>query len=624
MQGIAQNHHVARQLNLCGLFQHRRLNVLIQRFVRFRQDVGDALVGCRQRRRFLQRTEVGNRLHTRVEIGRFGRTARQHRLNGIYAVAFVLIPGAEAAQHKVDHIVDHFAVRQLIAVETHRLFGQGLQIQRQVLLNDNTQHAQRGTAQRKRVFIAFRMLADTEDPREGIHLIGNRHGASHRVRRQLVTGKARLILLVQRDGNVFRFAVVTRIVHAHHALGIGKLEHHVGHQVALGEQARARGVVHICANLTGNPARQRLNTIGLVAQRAELLLEQHGLQTRQVIFQAFFTVGIEEELGIRQTRAHHFFITGDNLLRIFRLDIGDEDEIWQQFAVVAIHREVLLVTLHGVDQRFRRNGEEFLFELRRQHHRPLNQRGDLFQQAVAQIGSTANLTRRLFGVRFDFGFTFGVIRHHFAALQQDLRVLIGVVDGELRLAHKAVAANDAIGLNTKDRCRNQLVAQQQGNGVNRTHKVHVRRAPAHQFRDWQFAKRGGDHVRQQRFAAFAFHMGAIEQPFAFVGGQTLGLIDGDTAAARPAFSRFARFAFRVERLGDGRAAFFNFAIRLRSGKIRHFQRQTARRGEPLNLAVGNACRIQFSGKVGSEGLSQAAQGFWWQLFGADFHQECFL
>lgn len=84
----------------------------------------------------------------------------------------------------------------------------------------------------------------------------------------IVTGKARLILLIQRHRHIFGFAVVTRVVHAHHALGVGELEDHVGHQVTLRQQARAGGVIHICANFTGNPARQGLNAIGFIAQRA--------------------------------------------------------------------------------------------------------------------------------------------------------------------------------------------------------------------------------------------------------------------------------------------------------------------------------------------------------------------
>lgn len=72
----------------------------------------------------------------------------------------------EAAQHEFHHLVDHFGVGQLAAVQAHGLFGQGLQIQRQVFLDDDAQHAQCGAAQRERVFIAFRMLPDAEDAGE--------------------------------------------------------------------------------------------------------------------------------------------------------------------------------------------------------------------------------------------------------------------------------------------------------------------------------------------------------------------------------------------------------------------------------------------------------------------------
>ena len=212
------------------------------------------------------------------------------------------------------------------------------------------------------------------------------------------------------------------------------------------------------------------------------------MQTRQVVFQTFFTVGVEEELCIRQTWAHHFLVTGDNLDRIFRFDVRHEDEVWQQLAVVGVYREVLLVTLHGIDQRFCRNGQEFLFELRGQHNWPFHQRGHFFQQAFAQVSVTANLARRFFRVRFDFGFTLFVVGNDFTALQQDLRVLVGIVDGELRLAHKAVAADHAIGRHAQNGRWNHGIAQQQGHGVNRTHEVHVGRAPAHQLRNWQLSQ----------------------------------------------------------------------------------------------------------------------------------------
>ena len=323
------------------------------------------------------------RFHSGIEISRTSRTTRQYRLDGVNSVTFVLIPGAEATEHKVDNIINHVGICQLIAIQTHRFFGQGLQVKIEVLLNDNTQHAKCGTTQRKRVFVAFRMLTDTEDTRQSIHLVSNRQRTGYRVRRQVITGKARLILLVQRHCNIFRFAIVTRVVHPHNALGVGELEDHVGHQVALGQQARTGCVVNVSANLFSNPASQRLDAVSFVTQCTQLLLKQHGLQARQVIFQTFFTVGVEEELGIRQTWTNDFLVTRDNLLRIFRFDVGNEDKVRQQFAVVRIHREVLLVTFHGVNQRFRRHREEFLFEFCGQHNRPFHQRSDFFQQAFA-------------------------------------------------------------------------------------------------------------------------------------------------------------------------------------------------------------------------------------------------
>ena len=46
-----------------------------------------------------------------------------------------------------------------------------------------------------------------------------------------------------------------------------------------------------------------------VAQRPQLLLEQHGLQARQVIFKTFFTVGIEavSYTHLLTDETHHLF-----------------------------------------------------------------------------------------------------------------------------------------------------------------------------------------------------------------------------------------------------------------------------------------------------------------------------
>ncbi|XNM89075.1 hypothetical protein ACLK1X_19890 [Escherichia coli] len=40
-------------------------------------------------------------------------------------------------------------------------------------------------------------------------------------------------------------------------------------------------MIHVSTNLLGNSASQRLDAVSFVAQRPQLLLEQHGLQARR-------------------------------------------------------------------------------------------------------------------------------------------------------------------------------------------------------------------------------------------------------------------------------------------------------------------------------------------------------
>ncbi|MNC03572.1 hypothetical protein D3C75_509840 [compost metagenome] len=200
-------------------------------------------------------------------------------------------------------------------------------------------------------------------------------------------------------------------------------------------------------------------------------------------------VSLEEELGVRQTGAHHLLVAADDLARVLGLDVGDEDELRQQLAALVVDREVLLVTLHGVNQRLGRYRQELLFEVGGQHHRPFDQGGDFFQQGVVQIGDATEGGSGRFGVSLDLGLARHKVGNHHAALLQDLRVLAGVVDGELALAHKAVAANGAGRVDTQNVSGHQIPIQQQGHGEHRTHELDGLVAPAHHLGDGQLGQR---------------------------------------------------------------------------------------------------------------------------------------
>jgi hypothetical protein len=110
-------------------------------------------------------------------------------------------------------------------------------VQRQVFLDQHADHAQRMAAQRERVLVAGGQVADAEHAHQRLQLVGQRHHHAHRVARQLVAGKARLVVVFDGEGDVFGQAVVARVVAAHDALQLGELAHHVGQQVGLGQRA---------------------------------------------------------------------------------------------------------------------------------------------------------------------------------------------------------------------------------------------------------------------------------------------------------------------------------------------------------------------------------------------------
>ena len=369
---------------------------------------------------------------------------------------------------------------------------------------------------------------------------------------------------------------MTGVVHPHDTLGVGELADHVGHQITLGEQTGTLGLSHIGADTLGDKAGDGLDALDLGLDGAQLLLEQHGFKARQAGGQGLLEVGLEEELGVRETGANHLLVAADDLARVFRLDVGDEDELRQQLAVLVVDREVLLVTLHGVHQRFSRNGQELLFEVGGQHHRPLDQCGHFFQQGVVQIGHATEGGSGRFDVSLDLGLARHEVGNHHAALLQDLRVLAGVVDGELALAHKAVAADGAGRVDTQNVSGNQIPIQQQGHGEDRTHELDGLVAPAHHLRDRQFGQCLANQFAQQIDGRTAFDLGGVNQPLALVGDQTLGLLNGDAVATGPAFGSLGRLAFGIERLGDGRAALLDALARLFASQLAYLQRQTAR------------------------------------------------
>ncbi len=154
--------------------------------------------------------------------------------------------------------------------------------------------------------------------------------------------------------------------------------------------------------------------------------------------------------------------------------------------------------------------------------------------------------------------------------------------------------------------------------MNRTDELSTFCTPTHRFRNWQTGQRRCDHGWQQCSGWLSGDIGAVNQPFTFVGGQTFRLSHFDTVGFGPAGCGRGWVACGIKGSSNRGTAFFDLFVGLLVSQSGDFQCQTARCSKPLYTLMHQTGFIQFCGKVISKRLRQFAQCFWWQLFGAEF------
>ena len=490
------------------------------------------------------------------------------------------------------------------------------QIQIQLLLDQDTQHAKGRTTQGVGVLAASRQHADAEDADQGVQLIGQGHGGTGEGTRQLSTGTARHVLLVQCQGHVFGFAIVFGVVVTGDALHFREFADHLAGQVALTEDAGTRRAGGVTTDALGDKTSQGRDTLGLVIDRTQLGLEHHIGQALVEAFQLLLLVLLEEELGVGEARTHHFLITGNDLRRIFAFDVGHGDKARQQLAVAIEQAEIFLVVLHGGDQRFLRHVEEAFLEGADQRHRPFDQGADFIQQRRRHDGGALLCGSQFIDPGDDLRAAFGEVCNHIGAAQ-----VFGVVgrraDAHLVVGVEAVATGNPAGALGEDFAIDHLVTEQHHQPLAWADKFGLARAPAHTFRDRQLVQRGFDDGRQQAGRSLAWDALAEFQ----LGAILVDLAQLDATLFGEAQRGLRRVAVLVERCLYGRAVEIDGAVRLLGCELFHQHGQTARRSVIAYVAVAKTSSLEAFLYAGQEGFAEGFQGFRWQLFGAQFYQE---
>ena len=325
----------------------------------------------------------GKRTHgfeARDDVVQTLRALADHGFHLVGAVALVL---QVAAQAVVQEVGDGGQVRfdRGDAVEAG---GGNLQRvvdgERERLLDQHAQDAQRVAAQRERVFLARGLQANAPDADQRFQLVRQCHHGAGSSRGQSIACKARLVVLGAGQRHIVGFTIVAGVVRAHRALQLGELAHHVGQQIGLGEQRTARSVCDIRAELFRQLASDGLQARHALKLRADLVVIDHTREQRHAVGQRLLLVLFEEEAGIGQARAHHALVALDDGHRRASGDVRDDQKAVTQMALGIRQRKVLLVRLHGQDQALLRHGEERFLEVAGVDHGPFDQRVDFVQQ----------------------------------------------------------------------------------------------------------------------------------------------------------------------------------------------------------------------------------------------------
>ena len=83
---------------------------------------------------------------------------------------------------------------------------------------------------------------------------------------------------------------------------------------------------HIAVNPLCDKGSDGGTTMSLVCQGAELLLENHAFQLGDTRGQCVLAVGIVEKRRVGEARTDDFLVTGDDLVGVSAIDIGDGDK----------------------------------------------------------------------------------------------------------------------------------------------------------------------------------------------------------------------------------------------------------------------------------------------------------
>ena len=538
--------------------------------------------------------------------------------NGIGRDLFVAGHAHKAAMEEVANLLGDLGgveLNALLAVELEGEVDERRGVNRQAVAQD-VDDADSGTTQRIGVRRAGRGLADGKDTGDGIELVGAGHDAASGALGQLVTGKARTIVIANSMGDLVVLPHRGRVITAHHALLARELDDGVGHQVGLAQARGASGIggkMGAQVSLAGDSERELLNALGLGEHATELLLEGNLGQTLTELIEGDLQVLLVEELSVVQTGAHDALVAVDHALGVLGLAVGDDHELTRELTLAVIDREVALIGEHGLADDLVRDLEELLVEGTDEHRRPLAEVDDLFEDLLGRINMAAGTGSLDLGDTGKDGLTTTLSREH-AGVLEHLLVDGGAGDNVVTRAKYAMTTRGVATRHVGKRHGNNILAQKAADPTDRTNKGRVLVAPALaavvgplQAGNSLLAQ-SGQNRRSRCGGNVLLGEHILATVSVLASNQVLG---SHTALAGEALGGLGGVAVGIEGNVCRGTALDLMDLIGRSGDIGHERSQTTRARDHADLAMGQTGLVEALGDHGAkllDGIVQRCRG----------------
>ena len=238
-----------------------------------------------------------------------------------------------------------------------------------MIFNDS----KRRTTQRKWIARARRRCTHRKARDERIKLVRQRNRAPRQVARNRIVKSERLVVVVNRPGNLVRLALRARVEPTNNSLQLGKLLHHLRDEIALRKFRRAIRSRHIATRNSGTepllrkPASDRAHALHFVEITSEPALVGNVRELRQVVGEPTLLIRLPEKLRVRKARTQHSLVSRPHQpLRVF-VEIYHREKIRCQPPAASFQRKIFLMVAHHRNQNLIRQRQKIRIEIAGNH-----------------------------------------------------------------------------------------------------------------------------------------------------------------------------------------------------------------------------------------------------------------